>query len=77
LSIPKKENEMLIIDRFEENFAVVEDGEKIININRALIPKNAKEGDVLIFYNNAYIIDETATKARREMILGKMRKVGL
>lgn len=38
---------MLIIDRFEENWAVIEDGNQMFNLPRHLLPKDAKEGDVL------------------------------
>ena len=37
-----------IIDRFEENFAIVEiENQGMVSIPRILIPKEAKEGDVL------------------------------
>ncbi len=37
-----------IIDRFEGNFAVVElEDKKMININKNILPKKAKEGDVI------------------------------
>lgn len=40
---------MYIIDRFEENFAVIECEDKsTFNIPRAILPRNAKEGDVII-----------------------------
>ena len=77
MSTLKRENNMLILDRFEEGFAVIEDGGKMLTIKRALLPANAKEGDVLTLENKTYKVDENATKARREMILKKMRKLGL
>ena len=36
-----------IIDRFEEEFAVVEASGNMYNIPKALLPENAKEGDVI------------------------------
>ncbi|CBZ05517.1 DUF3006 domain-containing protein [Clostridium botulinum] len=37
-----------IIDRFEENFAIIElEDKKMINIDKNIIPKKAKEGDVI------------------------------
>ena len=36
-----------IIDRFEEDHAVVELNEKMYNIPRALIPHDAREGDTI------------------------------
>ena len=38
----------VIIDRFEEDFAVIEDNGVIINVPRSELPENATEGSVLI-----------------------------
>jgi len=54
---------MLIIDRFEGEFAVVETDTGFVNIPRSDIPAAAKEGDVL-----ELVIDGTNTDARREYI---------
>ena len=46
------------IDRFEEEFAVVElENRKMKNIKRSLIPKDAKEGDVLNIDGDVITID--------------------
>lgn len=62
---------MLIIDRFEGDFAVVEDSEKEThtNIRREFIEEGAKEGDVLALFENFYMVDHAATKKRREEVL--------
>ena len=60
---------MLIIDRFENDTAVIENGEEMINIPRSLLPENAKEGDIITESGGGYIIDETATDKRRQEIL--------
>ena len=40
---------LLVIDRFEGDFAVCEDANKnIVNIKREIVPKEAKEGDILV-----------------------------
>jgi hypothetical protein len=59
----------MIIDRFEENLAVCEreDG-KIINIERNMIPQDAKEGDVLVVDENRIFIDREETLKRRKKI---------
>ena len=57
-----------IIDRFEENYAVVEFDEEMKNIERKLLPSNAKEGDVLIFDENKIYIDYEETKFRKKEI---------
>ncbi|WP_102399284.1 DUF3006 domain-containing protein [Haloimpatiens massiliensis] len=57
-----------IIDRFEGNFAVVElDNEKMIDIERAKIPKEAKEGDV-INIGEEIKVDVDETKRRKDEI---------
>lgn len=40
---------LLIIDRFEDNWAVIEYGRNTFNFPRKLVPNDAKEGDVLSF----------------------------
>lgn len=51
----------LIIDRFENDFAVCEYEEgKTLDLPRDLLPANAKEGDVL-----RILIDEQATNERK------------
>lgn len=58
-----------VIDRFEEGFAVCEkeDG-TMININRILIPKEAKEGDVLIIDEDNIQIGINETLKRKKGI---------
>lgn len=59
----------VIIDRFEENFAVCEkESGEMINIEVAKLPMNIKEGDILIVDGNTISIDEKCTKARKEKI---------
>lgn len=62
---------MLIIDRFEGDFAVAEDSEngKMINIHKDFIEENAREGDVIALFETFYMIDHYETKKRREEIL--------
>ena len=64
-----------IIDRFEENFAVLEKEEcGTIDVERNLIPEG-KEGDVVIFENGNYRVDSEETAKRKELIKEKMRKL--
>ena len=49
-----------IIDRFEENIAVVELGDNYYNIPKVLLPENAKEGDVITTE-----INEKETKGKK------------
>jgi hypothetical protein len=59
----------LIIDRFEGEYAIceTEDG-KIINIKRNVIPEDAVEGDVLIYAEGNYTIDNEANDKRKKHI---------
>ncbi|MFU0824505.1 DUF3006 domain-containing protein [Clostridium sp.] len=57
------------IDRFEEEFAVVElESGKMKNIKRSLIPKDAKEGDVLNIEEDSITIDYEETEKRKKEI---------
>ena len=61
---------MLIIDRFEGDFAVVETGNAIINVPCSELPKGAKEGDCL-----RLIIDMDGTAERKKRIDSKMNRL--
>lgn len=67
---------MLIIDRFEGDFAVVEDGEKMINIRREFIEEDACEGDVLSLLDSFYTIDRAATEERRKETAELLGRIG-
>lgn len=65
-----------IIDRFEENFAVLEDENfRCSDIPRDKLPVGAQEGDVLCFDGSTYMVDNIRTQARRHMIEEKMRRL--
>lgn len=64
---------IIIIDRFEGDFALVElENMEIIKIPRKLVPENAKEGDILEIR-----IDQEATKKRQEEVKGKFKDLFL
>lgn len=57
-----------IIDRFEENFAVVElDTGKMLNIKRAEVPEEAQEGDVLDISSSITVNREETEKRKAEI----------
>lgn len=59
----------LIIDRFEDEYAVCEDKDKkILNINKSKIPKQAKEGDIIIYIDGKYILDKEKKFNRKKYI---------
>ena len=56
-----------IIDRFENGFAICEDqNKKMIEIKKADLPLNVKEGDVLNLKDGTFSIDSKQTKKIRE-----------
>ncbi len=67
--------EKYIVDRFEDDFAVLEkDDGGTVDVKKELL-KNACEGDVVIFENGEYIIDLQETQMRRKNIEEKMRNL--
>ena len=58
---------MLIIDRFEGDFAVIETSKGFINIPKTDIPSNACEGDVLDLS-----VNKNDTEARKKRINSMM-----
>lgn len=57
-----------IIDRFEGDKVILEIEEKVSVFNRELFPINAKEGDIVEYIDNKFIIKEEETKKRKEYI---------
>lgn len=61
----------IVIDRFEEEFIVVElENKQMINIPKAIIPTNAKEGDVI-----SIEVDEDESKKLKENIKSLMTEL--
>lgn len=70
-----REEPMLIIDRFEGDFAVVEADGKWLDIPKSLLPPDAARGDILKPCSGRYTIDKALTKARREEIQKRMEEL--
>ncbi len=69
-------NKFFIIDRFENGFAVCENGKDIfVNIPLSKIKHNASEGDVLIKSGNGYVKDEEETARRRAKSAELLKKI--
>ena len=60
---------MLIISNISEGIAVIEDGEISFDIPAGALPDNAKEGDVILWENGEYLIDEKTTAEIRKNII--------
>ena len=59
---------MIILDRFEGDFAVIYEDDALKNIPKELVDINAKEGTVLIKKEDKYYLDEKNTAVRRKKI---------
>lgn len=69
-------NEKYIIDRFEGETAVCEtENEEMIDIDRVLLPENAREGMVISLDNGEYIADRQETKSRQERIQNLLKRL--
>ena len=63
----------VIVDRFEGGFAVCEDeNRKMINIEKAKLPKDTGEGSILIINGDHIEIDLKETKSRQTRIKNLM-----
>lgn len=60
---------MLIVDRIEENTAVIEDEDVRFEVPREALGSDVKEGDVVVLQNEKYIRDENGTEERRKKII--------
>lgn len=65
------------VDRFEHNYAVCEnrDTGEMINIDISKLPENIREGDILIYKDNNYSIDENERKNIEERINEKVKNI--
>lgn len=66
---------MIIVDRIESDFAIIEDNETIKNIPLQLLPENVAEGDVLIKIENKYVVDHFKTTERKDSITIRFNKL--
>lgn len=65
-------NQQLIIDRFEEEWAVLEYNGETFNFPKALLPLEAKVGDVLTL---SLSIDEACTTKKKESINDRFNRL--
>jgi len=76
-NLDKQKEEILVIDRFEDGFAVCENRStlEMKNIKISEIPNTAKEGDVIKFINNKYELDEQTKIEIEERINNKIQNL--
>ena len=64
-----------IIDRFEEDFAVLEKEEGgTIDVEKSLLP-GAQKGDIVIENDGIFSVDKRQTEKRKVIILKKLRRL--
>jgi len=66
---------VIILDRYEGDYAVIEVDNQIINIDRDSLEEGLKEGDVLVFKQGRYYKDEETTKARKKYMADRFSKL--
>lgn len=66
---------MIIIDRFENETAVLETEDGTEEIMRCFLPADAREGDVVIPNGCGYSVDHQATEERRRAVSEKLRRL--
>ena len=67
--------ERYVLDRFEEDFAVLEKEEGgTFDVKKSLLP-DAKAGDVIIEENGRYLVDKMASLERKEAIAEKRKRL--
>lgn len=65
----------MIIDRFEEDKAVLYTERGMITAERAGLPEDAKEGDILDLSDGKYMICKSETDERKNNNTGKFKKL--
>ena len=67
--------EEYVIDRFEEDIAVLENREnqEMKNITRDKLPEECKEGDIIKCINGKYFLDKEETEIRKEELENKYK----
>ncbi|AKL94602.1 hypothetical protein CACET_c11370 [Clostridium aceticum] len=59
---------MMILDRFEGDYGVIEIDGKMLDVKKEFIDSKVKEGDVLLLKEGIYYRDDKATKKRKKEI---------
>lgn len=66
---------MTVIDRFEGDTAVIETDGAVSDIDRAELPEEASEGDVIVLTEEGWRIDADATDKRRADVRRKLERL--
>lgn len=72
-----REGDIFTVDRFENEFAILENHEtgKMINISIFKLPNNLKEGDILTVSNGNFILNNEETQSLQKDIQSRFDKL--
>lgn len=65
------------VDRFEGDYVILEDRKtnEIKNVKKDMLPENIKEGSILQYVNEKYVLDEERTKEEMNRIKDRMKNL--
>lgn len=68
---------MYTIEKIENNIVTLEDRntKTLIDVEKNILPKNIKDGDILDLINNEYKINKQLTKATKNRIKNKFNSL--
>lgn len=66
-----------VVDRVEEDIAVLEciSNKEKKEVNKSILPEDIRDGSIVIFNNDKYILDKSFEEERRESIRNKFNKL--
>ncbi|MBE6952223.1 MAG: DUF3006 domain-containing protein [Ruminococcaceae bacterium] len=66
---------MTILERFEQDLAVLETDDGRKTLPRTQLPADAEVGDVLVLTAEGYTVDKTAAQKRRKKLSERFRRL--
>ncbi|WP_173386003.1 DUF3006 domain-containing protein [Ruminococcus flavefaciens] len=66
---------MIVVDRFEGGYAVLETGNGTVTVLRSSLPEGVREGDVLTERDGRFTIDTSTTEQRRSSHARRLRRL--
>lgn len=66
---------MIVIDRFEGEYAVIEKDGECFSLPKGSLPADAAEGDILEETENGYVVNKQATLHRRTKLMQRLKSI--
>ena len=67
--------DMIVLDRFEEDLAILETDNGMISVLRSDLPDDVKCGDVLEYNNGVYSVSQQKTVSRHKSLFERFRQL--